>query len=497
MQLAFPELARASACAAAALAVAGFASAQLPARPNILVITTDDQDARSFEITTPDGHYVMHNVRELIGCEGVTFGRSFVPLSLCCPSRAALLTGQYNHNNHVLANVPPLGGYAAFDSSNTLPMWLQSAGYYTLHIGKYLNGWGELPGPGDDLSVPPGWNRWFTRMIATYGDSYFNYKMDEDGVLVSYGAAPSEYQTDVMTRKARQYLVQRPYGSRPFFMLLNYGAPHGQSAPPFLPVPAPRHAGRMDGAQVPMPPSFNELDVSDKPDAIAALPLLDQADIDDLSLRFRRRMEALLAVDDGVAAIIATLEQTGQLDDTLIVFTSDNGFQLGEHRIQGGKGYPYECSRVPLLLRGPGIPKDHSVSRLVANVDLTATILQLAGASPGLVQDGRSLLPLIADPSTPWREVLLLENPYVESFCGLRTHDPASGREHLYVEYDYDDDGTADEVELYNLLPDPCVPFGDTYLLENRATNACYSALIAQLRTRLAAARNCSGASCP
>lgn len=483
----------------AVLAVSAFGSqrTQPSERSNILVISTDDQDAQSLEITTPDGRYVMHNVRELIGREGVTFRRSFAPLALCCPSRAALLTGQYNHNNLVLSNVPPLGGYAAFESTNTLPMWLQDAGYYTLHVGKYLNGWGDLPGPGDDLSVPPGWNRWFTRMIASYGDSYFNYKIDDDGVLKSYGAAASDYQTDVLTRKARQYLVQRPYGLRPFFLLLNYGAPHGQSAPPNLAVPAPRHAGRMDGAPLPMPPSFNELDVSDKPAAIAALPSLTQTDIDELSLRFRLRMEALLAVDEGVGAIIETLATTGQLDDTLIVFTSDNGFQSGEHRIASGKGYPYESARVPLLVRGPGLPKHLSVSKLVANIDVTATILQVAGANPGLVQDGRSLLPLIADPSSPWREALLLENPYVQFFRGLRTQDPGTGREHLYVEYDYDADGVAEEIELYNLAPDPCVPFGDTYLLENRDTNACYTSLIAQLHARLVAARDCAGAACP
>lgn len=466
-------------------------------QPNILFIRTDDQDFQTFFDKLPNGRPVMKNIRDMILRRGTVFERSYVSLPLCCPSRATTLTGQYAHNHTVLANGGSSGGYDKLNHSNTLPIWLGQAGYYTMHVGKYMNGYNvALSTSGTYPSPPAGWDEWFTTFGSMH--KYYNYSVYDGTDVIVFGSGASEYQTDVTTRKAQSYLMQRPYGNQPFFLQVDYLAPHEDLSTGNDPPPAaPRHAGLMNGAPLPMSPAFNEADVSDKPILINHLPPLTSQNVAAITDNYRRRMESLLAVDEGVGKILQTLRATGQYDNTIIVFTSDNGYMLGDHR-KVGKFLPYEPLRVPLIMSGPGIPRGKVVPELVMNVDLAPTFLEWANASPGLLQDGRSLVPLLtnAPGTTAWRNDILTESPVVSFFRGLRTYDSNSGHEYLYSEYDYNNDNVIDDKELYVLTPDACRPVGDPYLLESQHANSCYATLIQQFHNRINYLKTCVGSTC-
>jgi N-acetylglucosamine-6-sulfatase len=413
-----------------------------PPRPNVLVLETDDQTQAEMA--------VLPTVRRLIGDEGVTFDNSFVTFSLCCPSRASLLTGQYPHNHGVRGNGPPLGGYYKLDSTNTLAVWLQRAGYTTILVGKYLNMYGTR----DPTEIPPGWSEWHGLVdYSTY--RYYDYTMNEDGKLTTYCAdrQPSCYQTDLLRDKADEVIRRRAPEPQPFFMWVTFLAPHAgdpadpdDPGDPFIPTPspAPRYQDAFANEPLPMPPSFNETDVSDKPLAVRR-PLLNEREIAAIRENWQQRRETLLSVDDAVGSILETLRETGELDNTLILFTSDNGFFHGEHRIVYGKTWVYEPSiRVPLLMRGPGIPHGVHRSQLVANIDYAPTILDAAHARPGRLEDGISLLPLARDGDKEVGRDLLIDNePGPAHFDAIRT------RSWLYAEY------TTGERELYDLAHDP------------------------------------------
>ncbi len=366
------------------------------ARPNIVVIETDDQTVEALR--------VMANVDRMLVREGARFDSSFASYPLCCPSRATLLTGQYAHNHGVLGNQPPNGGYVALDHRNTLPVWLQRAGYQTAFVGKYLNGYGER----SRTEIPPGWSDWNAALRApgTRSLQYLGFDLNENGVLSTYPRSQASYQTDVFTEKAVDQIWQHAGSGSPFFLWLAYFAPHSggpfeaddKRAPGVMtnPRPAARHRDAFAGEPFLPPPSFDERDVSDKPPA-ARRPRLTPAQITAIEESYEQRLESLLAVDEGVAQIVGALSEAGVLANTLIVFTSDNGFMQGEHRLtpDRGKGSAYEPSvRVPLVLRGPGIAGGRRVQETVSNVDLAPTILSAARATPGLRLDGRSLLPL-------------------------------------------------------------------------------------------------------
>ena len=443
------------------------------ARPNVVVIMTDDQTLESVR--------VMANVRRLLAAQGTTFANSFVSFSLCCPSRATFLTGQYNHNNGVMGNQAPDGGYYKLDGSNTLPVWLQRAGYYTAHIGKYLNGYGTR----NPTEVPPGWSEWRGSVDPTTY-RFYGYTLNEGGTLRAYGSDGASYQADVYTDKAVDLIRRRAPQSQPFFLSLAYLAPHSggprEPGDPRMatPVPAPRHRDRFASEPLPAPPSFNEADVSDKPAGIRGRRVLRPAQVAQIRELYQQRLESLLAVDEGVARIVAELERLGELDDTLIVFTSDNGFFHGEHRVPNGKVLHYEpSSRVPLVLRGPGVPRGRTLSQLVANIDVAPTIVDAARATPGRRLDGRSLLPLLRDPGRSWgRDVLLQRGgPAAQVFQALRT-----------PRYKYVEHGNG-ERELYDLASDP-------HELQSRHGDAGLGALRAELARRLAGLRRCAGSTC-
>jgi len=451
----------------AASSLGGCASGNfLDLRPNVVVIMTDDQTVESMR--------VMPNVRELLAERGVTFTNSFVSYPLCCPSRATLLTGQYAHNHGVLGNEPPDGGYGALERERTtLPATLQDAGYTTIHIGKYLNRYG-LANP---RRVPPAWDDW----RGLVGDSvyeYLGFTLNNNGAL-RYQPPERGYQTDVLTRLATD-TIRRESDDGPFFLNLAYVAPH-RALDRRLARPAARHQGTFATEPLPMPASFNEADASDKPPRLAAQPPFTPAEVDLITRRYRSRLESLLAVDEGVAAVVRALRKTGELDNTLIVFTSDNGFLQGEHRVASGKVFPYEPSiRVPLVVRGLGVASGAASDALVANVDLAPTILAFAGAESLRRMDGRSLEELLDRPNRDQRDrPVLLEAFDARSgaYQGVRT------RRYVYVEY------TDGGRELYDLRADPDQ-------LENRAGDPTMATVEARMARTLARLRDCAGGEC-
>lgn len=439
-------------------------------RPNLVVILTDDQTLESLR--------VMPQTRRLVGEAGTTFSNAVVSFPLCCPSRATLLTGQYAHNHGVRGNNPPGGGVGALDQTNTLPVWLHAAGYYTAHVGKYLNGYGKVTGH----DVPPGWSRWRALVDpSTY--ELFDYQLSVDGALVSYGHAADDYQTDVLAAEAEEVIRDRA-GRGPFFLSVAPVAPHlersdagGKGVPP---RPAPRHAGRFAAEPLPAKASFDEADVSDKPAPVRKLPRLSAGAKADVARTYRAQLASLLAVDDLVVRLVDALEETGELDRTLLVFTSDNGFFHGEHRIRDGKFLPYEeAIRVPLLIRGGGFPAGKTVGQLVSNVDLVPTLLAAAGVKPGRTLDGVELLPLARDPRAGRERPLLLEGLEGNraAYAAVRTE------RWLWVEYN----GGARE--LYALDQDPLE-------LNSRHDDKALREVRGELGATLARLRRCAGASC-
>jgi N-acetylglucosamine-6-sulfatase len=443
-----------------------------PARPNIVVIMTDDQTVADLR--------VMPNVLRVFGELGTTFGNSVVSYSLCCPSRATFLTGRYSHNTGVTGN-DLANGLRNLDERNTLPVWLHAAGYRTLFVGKYLNEYGRLEGK----TVPPGWDEWWGAVKL----AYYGHSLNHDGKIVQYGSKPSDYQTDVYTRLALGAVRHSAHTGHPFFLWLSYfaphyGGPHEEGDPEYLhtPVPAPRHAGRFASEPLPMSPAFNEADVSDKPAAIRKNGLLNPVLIDQLTYLYRQRLESLLAVDEGVAALVRVLKEQQVFKKTVLIFTSDNGYLIGDHRIPAGKVLLYEPSiRVPLLLRGPGVPAGVTLQQSVANVDLAPTIAALAHAKPRLKEDGRSLVPLLTDPQRFWRRDVLLERG--RDAQGQRIYTAIRTDRYVYAEYD------TGERELYDLQTDP-------YELESRHDDPAYADVEAELARRLALLRDCVGALC-
>jgi N-acetylglucosamine-6-sulfatase len=443
------------------------------AKPNVLVIMTDDQTVESLR--------VMTNVERLLARQGTTFTNSFVSYALCCPSRATFLTGQYPHNHGVLGNAAPNGGYYKLDSSNTLPVWLQRAGYFTAHVGKYLNGYGTR----NAREVPPGWNDWHgTVDPSTY--RFYGYTVNENGTPRTYGSNPASYQADVFTEKALAIVRARAPQQQPFFLSLAYLAPHSGGPreaddPPnqATPAPAPRHRNRFAAEPLPQPPSFNEADVSDKPAAIRNRPLLGPARLAAIRENYQQRLESLLAVDEGVARIVGELERLGELDRTLILFTADNGFFHGEHRIAQGKVLLYEPSiRVPLIVRGLEVRAGRRSSVPVSNIDLAPTIAAVAGARPGRRVDGRSLRPLLRDPNVGWgRDLLIEREPGAATFAALHTP------RFVYAEHG------SGEKELYDLSLDPDQ-------LQSRHADPAYDAVRTRLAQRLFDLRRCTGDSC-
>jgi N-acetylglucosamine-6-sulfatase len=454
-------------------------AAVAPPRPNIVVLETDDQTLAEME--------VLPAAKLLIGDEGVTFDNNFDAFSLCCPSRATFLTGQYSHNNGVRGNALPDGGYEKLDHTNTLAVWLRDAGYYTVHLGKYLNGYGRR----NPLEIPPGWTEWHGAVDPTTY-RYYNYTLNENGILTTYCATPepSCYQTDVYRDKANE-IIRRRTPEGPFFLWVAFLADHsggprepGDPQGFATPDPAPRHANRFANTPLPTPPNFNEADVSDKPRVIRRLTPITPRQRANIQENWQQRRETLRAVDEAVTSIVETLRSTGELDNTLVIFTSDNGFFHGEHRIRNGKVRLYEESiHLPLLMRWTGnksLPRGVHRKQLTSNIDDAETILAAAGDTtrPGRIEDGISLLRYWRDGGLELGRDLLVDNmPGPTHFDAIRT------RNFMYAEH------LNGDRELYDLQKDP-------YELQSEHANPAYGAIKAALAGRLHNLVSCAGATC-
>jgi arylsulfatase A-like enzyme len=471
---------------------AGDARALRQGRPNVVVLMTDDETVEDMD--------VMPITRDLLGAHGVTFARSYVSYPVCCPSRATYFSGQYAHNHGVMGLYPPTGGYIRFDRWNSLPVWLQRAGYATSHIGKYMNGYGTQVA----ADVPPGWTEWHG---AIDGSTYrmWGYTLDENGRRRTYGRPfaedPRLYQTDVYRRKAVDFIKRRAPSRRPFFLSVAFLAPHHESASiravtGKLVRPAPRDASALRYESLRTTRAFDEGDLTDKPPFLRR-GRLNLRVMDRIGEHYLQRQRSLLAVDDAVKAIVDALRDQGELANTYILFTSDNGYMQGEHDVPSGKMLPYDPStQVPLLLSGPGIPHGQVSRELVGNIDLAPTILQAAHARAGLTQDGRSLLPFARHPARRTRRPFLHETGG-RRYVPVRDQDqdgaPAVRRilsyravrtnRWLYVEY------RSGARELYDLIRDPNE-------LHSHYPDPRYSAVRRTLHRLLARLAHCRGAAC-
>lgn len=473
-----------------------------PDGPNVVFVLLDDLDA----MTLPWAEATPRTQARL--AEGTTFANAFVTSPECCPSRATALTGDYPHNTGIYDSTPPDGGYATFAAGreeDTLATRLHDAGYHTSFVGKYLNGYEE-----ESPAVPPGWDRWFG-LGKGFGTGY-GYTVNVDGTHQRYGDDEEDYLTDVLADRVDEEITRAEADDdRPFLLAVWTSAPHDE-----IPA-APRDADNpYADADLPRGPSFDEADVGDKPTWLReGQRRLTERDVDDLTRRYRMMSGSLYAVDDLIEGIYADLEAAGELDDTIVVVTSDNGYNFGAHRLPH-KMAPYEESiRIPMAMTGPGIPAG-TTDRMVAMNDITPTLLDAAGL-PVDDLDGRPLWPLLDDPDAPWRDDLLVEyhgtyHPlntvetlddvrralpsrraqgpderppaFVPTFRAVRTTD------HLYVEWYAGDEH---EHELYDLATDPSEL---TNLLADPASAAAQAATVATLDARLDQLAACDGPTC-
>jgi N-acetylglucosamine-6-sulfatase len=443
--------------------------------PNFVVIVVDDLDSASVSY--------MPAVNQLLAERGATFSRFFATTPLCCPSRASLLRGQYAHNHGVLRNTGEDAGFKAFhesgDESETIATALDAAGYQTALIGKYLNGYAS---PREASSyVPPGWDYW---VAGVDHDAYnsFNYDLNVNGEIVRHGDQARDYMTDVLAAHALDFLDQSAGSNQPFFLYLAPYAPHSPS------TPAPRHQGIFAGESAPRTPAFNERNIQDKPDWVRSSRLSEER-IARIDSGYRQRLESLMAVDEMIDVVVQRLDERGALENTYVLFLSDNGYFLGEHRQPHGKDAPYDAaSRVPFIARGPGIAEGSSVQKIALNIDLFPTLAELAGIATPPFVDGRSLAPLIMGSDRGWRDVALIEGfgKETESNEGAETSTPAfralRSEDVLYTEYE------TGERELYNLRKDP-------YQIANIAREVPKS-LLREYSRQLEALATCAGSEC-
>jgi arylsulfatase A-like enzyme len=467
------------------------AAAQAPVtaadgRTNVILLMVDDLDVASLDAAVAAGY--MPNFVEQVVSPGTTFSESFVTLSLCCPSRSTLLTGQYPHNHGVIRNSGAFGGFHRFDDRSTLATWLRDGGYHTGHVGKYLNGYA------DAAYVPPGWDDWQALVDpSTY--CMYDYTISDNGVPVAYGAAEADYQTDVLAGRADDFIREwhEQGDPRPFYLSITPLAPHVESACRNGVRPAPRHLGT-PRLPLPRPPSFNEQRMGDKPTWMRGLPLLRPAAVENV---YNQRIAALRAVDDLIGTLGRRLEVVGAASRTAFIFTSDNGYLLGQHRWRSKVLLYEESIRVPLIVRVPGAGQPPRVEEIALNNDLAPTIAALAGVEPGLAVDGRSLLPLLEGESPRWRRRFLVEFPPADESAGIppffavRTARDPEGGPLVYGEtWDFSGARITDR-EQYDLALDP---------LQLRSLHRHLSPLRVEQRrvlsVQLQQLKTCGGGSC-
>jgi len=436
-----------------------------------VLIITDDQDTASARD--------MPLMLSLIASQGVTFQNAIATTPLCGPSRATLLSGRYAHSHGIRSNQAPLGGYGVYRDSgaegNSLPVWLKAAGYRTAYLGKYTNGYAA-----GWTSSPPGWDDW---LAFTEPQAYTNFTYNENGRDLR---APSgEHQTDFLSARALDFLRRtEERDDQPFFMVVMPYAPHNDARP------ASRHSGMFGSRGAPRTPAFDEADVSDKPRNIRRIPRYTNAIVNAIDGEYRNGLRALQSVDEMIEKVVQALTAQGELENTAIVFMSDNGISAGAHRFWD-KTAPYaESLDIPMYIRAPGGARGVTLPHLVGNVDIAATVLDWARVPAPAVVEGRSLTSLLTAAPTAlsaWRSEMLLEywdnsNPsttFMPTYQGVRVENGVDSA--LFVQY------VTEEEEYYDFKKDP-------YQLDS-APEANAQA-VGRLRERVRTLAACSGVNC-
>jgi arylsulfatase A-like enzyme len=437
--------------------------------PNMVLISTDDQALLDLRW--------MPRTRKLIGDRGARFTNFIAPHPLCCPSRAQLLTGQYAQNNGVRGNRGVYGGYRSLvDPEHTLPVWLKDAGYRTSFIGKYVNGYQP------SMGIPEGWQDWDATVRLAYR-GFMQY--DGNGTSRPFG-----YHTDYVADRTTQEIGRLAGADQPFFLWSSFYAPHGIcsasreigcATPPEV---ARRFADKYAGVRAPSldSPSFNEKTVSDKPRYVIKGGKVDRRKVQRL---FTQRIRSLASVDLAVARIVKALRRAGELDDTVIAFISDNGYLNGEHRFQGKKLAYEESVRVPLLIRGPGIPAGTVLRHTTAMIDLAPTFADLGGAEATVPVDGQSLLELLRQREGKDRTLLVQSGLSGPDPLGLGWHFVGVRTKRYTLVYWF----TNGFVELYDRRRDP-------YQIHNVADRDRYRQTLEELARRTRELIACAGESC-
>ena len=408
---------------------------QAPTSPNVVLIVVDDmrwdESGMPTALNERFPKQYLPTIRNDIAADGFYASNAFVVNSLCCPSRASILTGNYSHTTGVWNNQSQLGrgGFEALKpkEGSTLATWFDDGGYRTALVGKYVNGYNAT------THRPKGWDRWVAFIASTVG--HYNYKLTIDGVSRSYGSTADEYSTDVLADHASDFIRSTP-AETPLFLYFTPYAPHS----PFK--PAPRHEGMFASYVPAMPPNLAEADVSDKPGWVRSLRRAGSA----WAATKRTQMEMLMSVDDAIAQMQVALGETGRLDNTIFVLISDNGLSGGSHRWTAKKSAWDEALRVPFIAKGPGITPGTTSEQIILNVDIADTLSDLTGV-PVPATEGESVASLLASGTEPVHTDFVFErlvdgsNP--PSYCGVRS------LTHKYVRY------STGEEELYDLVADP------------------------------------------
>jgi N-acetylglucosamine-6-sulfatase len=460
---------------AATSATAGPAAAM---RPNVVFVLTDDLAWNLVQY--------MPQVRRL-QADGLTFTDYTVTDSLCCPSRSSIFTGRFPHDTGVFTNGGNDGGFGFFhghgEESQTFATALQAQGYRTAMMGKYLNGYQPAAplGTGSPY-VPPGWSEWD---VAGNGYPEFDYDLNENHKIVHYGHTPQDYLTDVLARKGSTFIADSAAKHQPFLLEIATFAPHA----PY--TPAPRDANSFPGLTAPRGPAYDTLP-KNAPPWLAGRASLTPAENTAIDTAFRKRVQAVQAVDRMIAKLRATLGTAGVANDTVIVFSSDNGYHMGEYRLNPGKMTAFDTDiRVPLVVAGPGIAAGSTSRSATENIDLAPTFQHLGGAPVPSNVDGHSLLPLLNGGSgANWRTASLVEHHGPDTLAddpdlpapnsgNPPTYEAIRTATYTYVEYV---DGSR---EYYDRTRDPNEL--------NNIVGTLSPARLAQLHAALTGLANCHG----
>lgn len=498
----------------AAHVVAPRPAAAAAGKPNIVLVLTDDFSMNLLPY--------MHNVNTLLRANGMTFTNMTVTDSLCCPSRTTLFTGEFPHNHGVVDNVfTDNGGFLQYkaknDAQKSFAITLHNAGYDTGFVGKFLNQYNPnnkadirtgTTAAGKPIYNQPGWTFWAALGEGAYNQ--YNYNVVKNNSIVFHGNTDNDYATFVEGNLATQFITQSSDAHKPFMLEMATYAPHvatgkrnpSQPHSAYDYQPADQDVTKFPGIKYPVTAALNAIPTN-APQWETVLPAFDATRLAQLAENFRERVQAVQAVDRWVGRLWNQLKQRGQLSNTYFVFTSDNGLELGEHRINGKMTAFDPDINVPLIITGPGVPAGATDDHLVQNTDFAPTVDQIAGAAvPGTV-DGTSLLPLLhrRNPATPvrWRTVGAIEhtrpsgspgdpdgaatplqNP--PSYVALRGVDDPNHHAFTYVQYA---DG---EREYYDRTVDPA-EMNNIY----SSLTPAYQQQLAQLVSRY---ESCAGASC-